>query len=151
MPSLTGLCPLFPVSVQEQPGRVHFLPSVQPRPRSRPLDELGASQSTLCSLLFTLTPSWESYRSLEPAIKSVNGSNTHTHTDSQTNSSLHTSTAIVKFQSDRLKCMKRSLRLSDSQTIDSSGWFSAGLSFFLWEFMGQTLLLHSLTLHYKTH
>lgn len=66
----------FPVSVQDQPGPVHFLSSVQPKPRSHTLDALCASQSTLCCLLFTLTPYWESYRTLEPAIKSVNGSNT---------------------------------------------------------------------------
>lgn len=81
----------FPVSVQDQPGHIHFLSSVQPRPRSRPLDKLRASQSTLCSLLFAMTPSWESYRSLEPAIKSVNGSNTQIQCiHSQTNSSVHT-------------------------------------------------------------
>lgn len=68
-----------PISVQHQSGRVHFLSPVQPRPRSHPLDELCAIQSTLCSPPFTLTPSWESHRSVEPAIKPVNGSNTQTH------------------------------------------------------------------------
>lgn len=47
--------------------------------KSRPPDQLCGSQSTLCSLLFTLTPSWDSYRSQQPAIKSVNGSNTQTN------------------------------------------------------------------------
>lgn len=66
----------FSVSVQDQSGCARFLPSVQHRPRSHPLDQLHA-QSSLCSL--TLTIPWESYRSLEPAIKSVNGSNTQGH------------------------------------------------------------------------
>lgn len=78
-PLWKGSVPFTPVSIQDQRGREHFLPSVLPGPTYRPLDELSASQSTLCSLVFTMTPSWESYRSLEPAIKSVKGSNTQTH------------------------------------------------------------------------
>lgn len=68
-------------SDQDQPGCLHFLHSVQLRPKAHLQDSLCGSQSSVlfCSLLFTLTPPCDSYRSLEPAIQSVNRSNTQTN------------------------------------------------------------------------
>lgn len=57
---------------------------------SIPLHKFCASQSTLYSLLVTMTPSWVLYISLEPPVKLVNRSNTLTDTWNQTNSSLRT-------------------------------------------------------------
>lgn len=78
-------CPLWKGSVlffqfQSKTSLAVYISCLLPNPDLDPIHWTSSVPLNPPSVLsFTLTPSWESYRSLEPAIKSVNGSNTQTH------------------------------------------------------------------------
>ena len=162
MPSLKGLCP-FP-QFQSKSSRALNVSC----PLSCPdLDTSHWSSSMLLNLpsvLFgspwphtgNLTDHWN--QQLNQLMGQIHR-NTHRLTDylmpAHSGVHMHTCacTAQAEIQSWWPECSKWSQPLLDSQTIDPSDRYSAGLFSAPWEFMGQTLLsplmVDSLTLHYK--